>query len=197
MNICCVLQSEEDRLLQEELNACVERLASGDAAKYLDALQSLCGHIRASTTSMTSVPKPLKFMRSHYGTMKEAYVHMTEETKRMCADVISVLAMTMGEKRECLKYRLLSELGGVGDWGHEYVRHLAGEIAGEWADTSDSNTDLREKLVLLARQIVPYNMAHNAEAEACDLLMEIERLEILDEFVDENVYPRVCLYLTR
>lgn len=40
-------------------------------------------------------------------------------------------------------------------------------------------------------------MAHNAEAEACDLLMEIERLDLLDEYVDEDVYQRVCLYLTR
>lgn len=40
-------------------------------------------------------------------------------------------------------------------------------------------------------------MAHNAEAEACDLLMEIERLDLLEEYVDENIYSRVCLYLTR
>lgn len=62
----------------------------------------------------------------------------------------------------------------------------------------DANeASVKEKLILLARQIVPYNMAHNAEAEACDLLMEIERLDLLEEFVDENAYPRVCLYLTR
>jgi 26S proteasome regulatory subunit N1 len=40
-------------------------------------------------------------------------------------------------------------------------------------------------------------MAHNAEAEACDLLMEIERLDLLEQYVDESAYPRVCLYLTR
>jgi len=38
-------------------------------------------------------------------------------------------------------------------------------------------------------------MAHNAEAEAVDLLMEFERLDILVEFVDEHAQPRVCLYL--
>jgi hypothetical protein len=52
-------------------------------------------------------------------------------------------------------------------------------------------------LLGLVRQIVPYNMAHNAEAEACDLLMEIEQLDLLEQFVDEGAYPRVCLYLTR
>lgn len=56
---------------------------------------------------------------------------------------------------------------------------------------------MKEKLLKLANEIVPYNMQHNAEAEACDLLMEIEKLNLLEEYVDESGYPRVCLYLTR
>lgn len=39
-------------------------------------------------------------------------------------------------------------------------------------------------------------MAHNAETEACDLLMEIDRLDFLEQYVDESAYQRVCLYLT-
>jgi 26S proteasome regulatory subunit N1 len=62
---------------------------------------------------------------------------------------------------------------------------------------SATDEELRLKLVGLAHQIVPYNMAHNAEAEACDLLMEIERLDLLEQYVDESAFPRVCLYLTR
>ncbi|GLV43279.1 Regulatory particle non-ATPase 1 [Carabus blaptoides fortunei] len=192
--------SEEDKILNDELVLCVERLQDNDPGLYQAALQTLGNQIRASTTSMTSVPKPLKFMKPHYGTMKDIYETLQEaQVKKMCADVVSVLAMTMGDKRECLKYRLLSDLDQIGEWGHEYVRHLAGEIAGEWADITgedENETSIKEKLILLARQIVPYNMAHNAEAEACDLLMEIERLDLLEEFVDENAYPRVCLYLT-
>ncbi|KAJ9574000.1 hypothetical protein L9F63_008597, partial [Diploptera punctata] len=164
---------------------------------YLPALESLRNMIRASTTSMTSVPKPLKFMRSHYDTMKEIYEKIQDpKTKEFCADVISVLAMTMSDARDCLKFRLVGSQCEIGDWGHEYVRHLAGEIAGEWADMTTDDEALRVKLVGLARQIVPYNMAHNAEAEACDLLMEIERLDLLEQYVDESAFPRVCLYLT-
>ncbi|CAG9828269.1 unnamed protein product [Diabrotica balteata] len=190
--------SEEDKQLQDELNLCVEKLQDNDEKRYLPALQALSNHIQASTTSMTSVPKPLKFMRPHYDTMKTVHEKITDpDTKKVCADIISVLAMTMGEGRESLKYRLLSNLDKIGEWGHEYVRHLAGEIAGEWAETDFIvNTEIREKLILLTKQIVPYNMAHNAEAEACDLLMEIERLDLLEQYVDENIYHRVCLYLT-
>lgn len=49
----------------------------------------------------------------------------------------------------------------------------------------------------LAKEIIPYNMQHNAETEACDLLMEIEQLELLEQYVDKNSFQRVCLYLTR
>ena len=45
-----------------------------------------------------------------------------KSTKALCADVVSVLAMTMSEERECLKYRLLGERTEIGHWGHEYVR---------------------------------------------------------------------------
>jgi len=40
-------------------------------------------------------------------------------------------------------------------------------------------------------------MKHNAETEACDLLMEIEKLDLLVTYADETTFPRVCLYLTR
>jgi 26S proteasome regulatory subunit N1 len=41
---------------------------------------------------------------------------------------------------------------------------------------------------------------HNAEAEAVDLLMEVQRLSKLRDVppvVDERNYQRVCLYLLR
>jgi 26S proteasome regulatory subunit N1 len=40
------------------------------------ALTSLTSLIRASTTSMTAVPKPLKFMIPHYDKMKQIYEKM-------------------------------------------------------------------------------------------------------------------------
>lgn len=72
---------------------------------------------------MTSVPKPLKFMRPHFDTMKTIYDKIEDiETKSFCADIVSVLAMTMSDARECLKFRLLGSQSVIGDWGHEYVR---------------------------------------------------------------------------
>lgn len=101
---CLFLQEDEEKL-------------------YLPALENLRSQIRASTTSMTSVPKPLKFMRPHFDTMKQIYTKIQDpKTKEFCADVVSVLAMTMSDNRDCLKYRLLGSQCEIGDWGHEYAR---------------------------------------------------------------------------
>ena len=77
-------------------------------------------------------------------------------------------------------------------------RHLAGQVSLEWQNlTEETDKDMKEKLLKMSKEIVPYHMEHNAEAEACDLLMEIERLDLLENYVDDSAYNRVCLYLTR
>ncbi|XP_072163090.1 26S proteasome non-ATPase regulatory subunit 2-like [Diadema setosum] len=189
--------SEEDKQLQEELTMLVERLQEKDTSLYGPALEQLRQMIRASTSSMTSVPKPLKFLRPHYDTLKEIYEKMAPgDNKRFCADIVSVLGMTMSDSKDCLKYRLLGSKEDIASWGHEYARHLAGEIGQVWNETDvEKDAEQRERLLGLAKEIVPYHMQHNAEAEACDLLMEIEKLDLLQDYVDKNVFPRVCLYL--
>lgn len=188
--------SEEDKHLQEELTMLVERLSESNVSLHKPALEALRSQIRASTSSMTSVPKPLKFLRPHFDTLKEIYTNWGNgENKRFLADIISVLGMTISEGRECLKYRMLGSKEELESWGHEYVRHLAEEIRGEYSERTDRGESV-DDLVSLAKEIIPYNMLHNAETEACDLLMEIEQLDLLDHYVDESSFQRVCLYLT-
>ena len=206
--------SEEDKQLKEELDLCVTRLQENDANLYSGALESLRKLIRASTTSMTSVPKPLKFMIPHYEAMKEVYEKLPDNSvvKKECADVVSILSMTMSDKNDCLKYKLLgnTDKENIEAWGHEYIRHLSGEIVTEWnaidpekeqssSETTDvemTDSEKKDNLLQMVQQIVPSQMKHHAESEACDLLMEVERLDLLDEHVDKNSFARVCLYLT-
>jgi len=175
----------------------VKRIGEDDVSLYGPSLTTLTSLIRASTTSMTSVPKPLKFMIPHFDAMKAGHEKMDGEVKKQCADVVSVLAMTMSETRECLKYKLLGRCNTeeIDLWGHEYVRHLAGEIVAEYQETSIEDSQAKERLIELAKSIVPSQMNHHAEAEACDLLMEVEQLPLLQQYVDEAAYNRVCLYL--
>lgn len=86
---------------------------------------------------MTSVPKPLKFLRPHYPDLQELYEKWPSTStaggasKSLFADILSVLAMTYSDtgKRETLSYRLK---GGSdedpGTWGYEYVRWVAALI---------------------------------------------------------------------
>ncbi|KRX61051.1 26S proteasome non-ATPase regulatory subunit 2 [Trichinella sp. T9] len=192
--------SEEDKKLKAELDLFVSRLQEPNQALYPAALEGLRNIIRSSTASVTAVPKPLKFMQVHYDTMKDVYWKIEDETaKEMCADIISALAMTCAkeDEKDCFKYRFLGSKNDVGSWGYEYVRHLSGELVKIWQDNDNEiNQTGMEQIDALVREIVPYFLAHNGEAEACDFLMEIEQLHLLEEFCDVDVHSRVCLYLT-
>ncbi|KFD72718.1 hypothetical protein M514_01843 [Trichuris suis] len=193
--------SEEDRKLLMDLEVYVDSLKREDQSLYVPALEGLRTIIRSSTTSVTSVPKPLKFMRPYYGTMKEVHAKITNDTaKKLCADIISALAMTCGRRgdHDCLKYHLLGSREQIDSWGHEYVRHLSCEISTQWEEEMHSDMPDEAKLKtlkLLTREIVPYFLKHNGEAEACDFLMELEDVELIEEFCDAEAYPRICLYL--
>ncbi|KAF3444073.1 hypothetical protein FNV43_RR13763 [Rhamnella rubrinervis] len=190
--------SDEDLALKQQLELYVERVQDPDPGLQKVALESMRQEIRTSTSSMTSVPKPLKFLRPHFGTLKAYYEIMGEsDLKKYLADILSVLALTMSAEgeRESLKYRLLGSEGDIGSWGHEYVRNLAGEIAQEYAKRQSEEAPI-DDLMELVQQIVAFHMKHNAEPEAVDLLMEVEDLDLLVEHVDSTNFKRTCLYLT-
>ena len=123
------------------------------------------------------------------------------------------------EDRESLKFKLagvkdydilkkngveLSNEDNLGTWGHEYARSLAGEIGQEYnarviAGADPDTNEPFEDLLTMVDVIVPFHMSHNAEAEAVDLLIEVQRLSKLKELdsIDETNYSRICLYLVK
>ncbi|KAG9307203.1 hypothetical protein G9A89_017031 [Geosiphon pyriformis] len=188
--------SEEDLQLRNELEMLIERLQEDNLELHRPALESLRTLIRTSTSSMTSVPKPLKFLRPHYSTVTEIYQSwIPSDNKLALADILSVLAMTYDEgKRDSLKYRLEGSPEDPGSWGHEYVRHLSTEIGQEFLSRSENDLPFKD-LMKLALEIIPFFLKHNAEADAVDLLLELEAIDQLPQFVDRDTYARVCLYM--
>uniref|UniRef100_A0A6G1SC44 26S proteasome non-ATPase regulatory subunit 2 n=1 Tax=Aceria tosichella TaxID=561515 RepID=A0A6G1SC44_9ACAR len=284
---------DDNQIQHAEINALVESIKQDNELLVVPALEQLRNVIRESTTSMTSIPKPLKYLRSKYNDLKAVHETLkSEKIKRDLADIISILAMTItettaraqeakaageeaaavvadadasaddaekgaktngtataGVKEVCAKngttgttsapksldtdvgadvpmitspipdpaspaqpgetvpaedepiklspdesltYLLMGNQSDIGCWGHEYVRHIAGQIAQKW-QSEDCD---QAKLLKLVHQIVPYNMKHNSESEAVDLLMEIEKLSLLEHYLDnEDACSRVCLYL--
>jgi 26S proteasome regulatory subunit N1 len=197
--------SEEDESLKEGLELAVTRLTDQDDSLHRPALDHLANEIRSATSSMTSVPKPLKFLRPHFSTLKQTFSDwpVSHPLKRSLADVLSVLAMTMGSpgERETLRFKLQGNKQDLSLWGHEYVRALSGEIAAEYAaryEHSAEEEPFIDDLLVLIEDIVPFQMTHNAEADACDLLLETSLLSKLQSgVVDERNFERVCLYLLR
>jgi len=191
--------SEEDKKKKEELDLLAERVQDVDAGVQKLALDTLITEIKTATSSMTSVPKPLKFLGPHYEKLKTYFDSQpASQNKSLLSDILAVLGMTFGKEGEgeTLKYKLQGSLEDIGSWGHEFIRHLSGEISTEWDKRTEANANVDE-LQNLVNQIVPFNMQHNAEHEACDLLMEIEKIEQIMDFVDENNYSKVGRYLTQ
>lgn len=189
--------NEEDQQLKDDLEMLVERLHESDASLYKPTIDAIKNFIKTSTSSMTAVPKPLKFLRPHYDGLTEVYESWPPgPDKDSLADMLSVLGMTYGEEDnlQTLKYRLLSKSEDLGSWGHEYIRHLALEIGQEYQNRLNAEKEVQD-LTELALQLVPYFLAHNAEADAVDLLSELEMIEEIPRFLDENTYSRVCLYM--
>ena len=80
----------------------------------------------------------------------------------------------------------------IGDWGHEYIRQLEMEIVPQ----TFACAKLEGMVEGLVKDIVKFNCEHHAEIQACDLLMEIDKLEFLPPYIDKSIYARVCLYLS-
>ena len=134
---------------------------------------------------------------------------------------IQNLVMRFSEDRESLKFKLsgdkdydaLAAMQGesknesednLGSWGHEFVRSLAGEIGQEYnqrlIDGADPDSDEAfEDLLKFVHVIVPFHLTHNAEAEAVDLLIEVQRLKFLLQLdsIDDKNFRRICLYLMK
>ncbi len=213
--------SEEDLVIKENLDMLAARAQDGDLRLAKVAVESIGNEIRTATSSMTSVPKPLKFLKEHYAPLKKHFGSLEGNSaaaavalRGALADVLSVLAMTSAEtpgSMETLKFKLLSGVKDVAGWGHEYSRHLSGEIGEAYHERMQAEEgagNLTEEqqarvsqlpdvsdLMELVREIIPWNMAHNAEPEAVDLCLEVNRLDMILEAIDKDNAGRACLYM--
>ena len=110
----------------------------------MQALLCIRAEIRMATSSMTSVPKPLKFLREHFDELDACYNSLaTSPSKKLLADVLSVLAMAMDDKteRKCLNYRLQGSQEKISSFGHPYIRCVQ---IGSWLVSLPKNSSCIE-----------------------------------------------------
>ena len=95
-----------------------------------NALEMIKAEVSGATSSMSSVPKPLKFMTPLYEKLVETYNNYKSEDrfKRQLANLCSVIGMVAAkdDSNDMLEYCLKGELNELHQWGHEYLRTLSG-----------------------------------------------------------------------
>lgn len=189
------IQQTPDEILNETLETNVDKVCHGDLAARISGLNVLIDELKKSTSSMTSVPKPMKHLVKYNADLIQAYNTFTnEEFRTKLADLLSLLTIVdVDETYDVLKYRLESPTENIGFWGHEYVRCLTRVIMRAYKNPQDvpEGTDINP----LVNQIAHYYMEHNDEPDACDLLLELDRLGDIVELVDEDSHNRVCTCL--
>jgi 26S proteasome regulatory subunit N1 len=110
--------------------------------------------------------------------------------------LVSIIAMVASEEgsNESLKFCLLGTKRNLVEWGHEFLHSLSGEISKEYNKRVESQIDSAD-LMNLVEIIIPFYMKNHEEPEAVDLLMEVESLDKLLQFISDSNFERVCLYL--
>lgn len=177
----------------------VEALFDKDSEIQLNSFNLIKSQITTSTSSMTSIPKPLKFLRLHYDTLKEFYLknydNTTNEFRYNLSDLLAVLVMVVSNTEDTLLYWVLKgNRKNLCDWGLEFIRTLSGNIGEEFNKRIDQELPYEELYEFVAI-IIPYLINMHSESEAVDLLLEVEKLETIMDFVNQNNYKRICLYL--
>ena len=111
---------------------------SSTAEQIGKSIELLKTEVKDSTTTMTSVPKPFKFIKEYYERLVEHYSVYKASGKNSSvaaklADIMSILAMSFSDtEQESIRYLLESSREEVTEWGYGYMSHLAGEIGREY-----------------------------------------------------------------
>jgi 26S proteasome regulatory subunit N1 len=91
----------------------------------LNSYNMIKKEITTSTSSMTSIPKPLKFLIPHYNTIREFYTKLesTNKLKILIADLLAILTLvTPNVKETSLSYVLAGTKNDITSWGQEFIK---------------------------------------------------------------------------
>lgn len=134
--------SEEDQALKDKIELLINNIITKSEDEGKVSLAELKTIVKTSTTSMTSVPKPFKFIKPHYEALASFYDGMRANNfKRLLADFLSVLSMTMADQGSKLSLIFLME-GTKKDfvsWGHGYLQHLSGDISMKFKELTEAD----------------------------------------------------------
>ena len=183
----------------------VEGLFLPDFDLRMNSYNMIKKEITTATSSMTSLPRPLKFLKEYYSLIKSKFKSLAptsqKETKykQLISDLISVLFTVHPDKdleegETMLFYVLQGTRTEITSWGQEYVRSLCADLGVEYTNRLDREEPL-EEIYDLVKVIVPFLIEQRCENDAIDLLIEVNKINEIYNFVNESNYQKICLYL--
>lgn len=178
---------------QEDIQFLLGNLKDHDPVVKHTTLNMIVNLLRTSSTP-SSLPATLLTLISNKGQLLEDYKSLDGKNKQIMADILSVVSAT-GDDGDTLRYRVEGGSTPLDIWGHQYVKKLASDLINAYSDSEEASGVSLSLYHHTLNEVLPCLFKFNAECDAIDLLLEIDSLERLVEYVDQENYERMSVYL--
>lgn len=192
--------SPEDQLLKQKIHDLVEQICDLNNAQEttLTSLKELTIEVRKSTSLRTAIPKAMKFLKEHYNRLEEAFnLLIPGPRKQHFADFLSLVCNALKDNYEndCLRFlQQGTRQVNLEELGEEYILNLSGDLANEYLNLLEEGKDVAD-IHELTKQILPVMFRTGNELTIVDLLLEVDRLDLLQEHMHQDNFMRIFNYL--
>lgn len=203
--------TEEEKKKEDELELLITRLTDPNEEVISLSLNLLNTEIIHTSGLLSSSLLTLRVLKQHYNDIIEIHKHMPYiECKKKLSNMISALSATIGDENNIIKYIIYGNKEDLVNYGHEYIKNVMNKLLIEYKNLKEDEITLSGTSILLTvdekqeklkhiydlvNVIVPYCFKHKTEYEAVDLLIEVDKLYQIVNYVDEESCDRVVLYL--
>lgn len=194
--------SEEDQQLKEQIEHAVEKIRDSavDDEERLRYITKLFEQVRTVKKSRVNIPKEIKFLKPLYKDLVASFeAEANSPFKKAFADFLSYTSMILAENYDADSLLYLKQgtnTINLKNMGNEYIVNLAGDLAIDYDKRySQDKNDSFEDILTLTAKILPLLCESGNEISAVDLLVEIERIELIQPFTTTANYLRIFNYL--
>jgi 26S proteasome regulatory subunit N1 len=117
--------------------------------------------------------------------------------KQHFADFLSLVCNSLKESYEndCLKYlQQGTRQMNLEELGEEFILTLSGDLANEYLNALENDAEIKD-IHELTQQILPIMFRTGNELNVVDLLLEVDRLDLLQEHITQDNFMRIFNYL--
>lgn len=194
--------SEEDKQLKEQIEFAVTNIKDQQykPEERVRYVSKLFEQVRTVKKSRVNIPKEIKFLKPLYKDLVETFEKEPLSNFRSSfADFLSYTSMILAEDYDADSLRYLKEGTGSIDFkemGNEYIVNLAGDLAIDYDKRyGEDKEDKFEDILQLTNSILPLLCESGNEISAVDLLVEIEKIEMIHKYITKANFLRIFNYL--